>query len=198
MQKILVAPEDVWGYFEENMRDLEESMLEIAENAEYGVTVFLMNDHGFPGIVVEADGTMAYGDFVTTPKDCADTVSEIYENFLSSKAVENLSNVDTPTDEDEQYSLFDLEDEIEMRELEIEDALWAFLDSVTNTCASLEMIDTDAEFEDIKEHFLEYLGRVHGLPVHRPMFLTDEDGTEFFEEYPYEYMIFDDDPVSKA
>lgn len=197
MQKIIIAPEDVWAFFEENLHDLEETMVEIAENAEYGVTVYLMDDHGFPGIVVDADGATVYGDFVTTPKDCADTVSEIYENFLSSKAVDNLSGIDIRADEDEQYSLFDLEDDIETRELEIEDALWTFLDVVTNTCASLEMIDTDAVFEDIKEHFLEYLGRVHGLPVYRPMFLTDENGEEFYEEYPYECMIFDDDSVNK-
>lgn len=194
MLDIYVTPEDIWDYYEDNKKDLEKCMHKIAENKEFGVIVYLTDDYGFPGIIVEADDKTVYTDFVATPKDCADVVSEVYENFLSYKAVQTLANIDIVHDDDEpEVTLPDLEDEIEERELEIEDALWAFLDDVLGGDATLEIMTGDEMFEDIKEHFLEYLARVHGLPVRRPMFLTDENGEDFFEEYPYEHMIFDDE-----
>lgn len=194
MPDIYVTPEDIWDYYEDNKKDLEKCMHKIAENKEFGVIVYLTDDYGFPGIIVEADDKTVYTDFVATPKDCADVVSEVYENFLSYKAVQTLANIDIVHDDDgPQLTLPDLEDEIEERELEIEDALWAFLDTVLGGDATLEIMTGDEMFEDIKEHFLEYLARDHGLPVRRPMFLTDENGEDFFEEYPYEHMIFDDE-----
>ena len=194
MQDIYVTPEDIWDYYEDNLKDLEKCMHKIAENKDYGVVVYLTDDEGFPGIIVDADGETVYTDFVATPKDCVDVVSEIYENFLSYKAIETLANIDIVHDDDEpEVTLPDFEDEIEERELEIEDALWVFLGEVLGGDATLEIMTGDEMFEDIKEHFLEYLARVHGLPVRRPMFLTDENGEDFFEEYPYEHMIFDDE-----
>lgn len=194
MPHIYVTAEDVWDYYEDNLHDLEKSMHKIAENVDYGVTVYLTDDMGFPSVVVDADGETVYQDFICTPKDCEETISKIYENFLSAKAISNLANIDIVCDDDApDLSLTDLEDEIEERELEIEDALWMFLDTVLGGDAVLEITGTDEAFEDIKEHFLEYLARKHGLPVRRPMFLTDENGEDFYEEYPYEHMIFDDE-----
>ena len=46
--------------------------------------------------------------------------------------------------------------------------------------------------EDVKEHTLEYIARKHGMPIYRPMYLEGEDGTDFYSEYPYEEMIFED------
>ena len=46
--------------------------------------------------------------------------------------------------------------------------------------------------DDVKEHTLEYIARRHGLPIYRPMYLEDEDGKDFYSEYPYEEMIFED------
>lgn len=196
MPHIYVPAEDVWDYYEDNLHDLKKSMHKIAENTDYGVTVYLSDDTGFPDVIIDADGETVYQDFIASPKECEEMMTKIYENFLSAKAIETLANIDITCDDDgpePEIPLFDLDDEIEEREIEIENALWVFLDTVLGNNAALEMVDTDETFTDIKEHFLEYLARKHGLPVHRPMFLADEDGVEFYEEYPYEYMIFDDE-----
>ena len=48
--------------------------------------------------------------------------------------------------------------------------------------------------EDVKEHLLEYFYRKHGLSVYRPMELEDDEGV-FIEDYPYECMEFDPNPM---
>ena len=32
----------------------------------------------------------------------------------------------------------------------------------------------------------------HGISVFRPMMLEDEDGEEFYDEYPYDLLTFED------
>ena len=52
--------------------------------------------------------------------------------------------------------------------------------------------DIDDAIVDVKEHMLEYMARKPGLLIYRPMYLEDEDGKDFYSEYPYEEMIFED------
>ena len=46
--------------------------------------------------------------------------------------------------------------------------------------------------QDVLDHICEYLYRKHDISSRRPMILEDENGEEFFEEFPYECMEFDD------
>ena len=82
------------------------------------------------------------------------------------------------------------EDEIEERELELTEATEVFVNAVADDL----QIDSEV-IEECKEHFLEYLYRKFGLTIRRPMVLEDEEGEDFFEEYPYECMIFEDIPL---
>lgn len=60
---------------------------------------------------------------------------------------------------------------------------------------SIDALGADESFEiaeDVLDHMCEYLYRKYGISARRPMILEDENGEEFFEEYPYECMEFDD------
>ena len=45
----------------------------------------------------------------------------------------------------------------------------------------------------LKDHVCEWLYQECRLSVNRPMFLEDENGDEFYEEFPYDCMEFDND-----
>lgn len=197
-EKIIIEPSRVWGYFNSHAGELEDSMHEIARNDEYGITIYVTDSGGketLPEIDVEADGVPVYSETAISDRDCEKTVRGIYNKYLSDSVVSLLSEkyepIDTDDDEWRDY-------EIDSRELELDDAVQAFIEATVEGAAYYDFYDEEM-FEDIKDHFLEYLARKWELPIRRPMVLEDENGAEFFEEYPYECMIFDDEdnPIYK-
>ena len=105
-------------------------------------------------------------------------------------------------DEVTEDSRLDQEDMISERELELDEAISLLLDTVLEEDAVMFFgTETDEVCEDLKDHILEYLYRKHGISVRRPMVLEDtETGEEFFEEYPYDSMVFEDEdnPLYKS
>lgn len=194
--KIVVQAEDLWKYFQANKPDFATSMHEIASNDEFGTVVFVTEEDGLPKLVVFLDGDEIYSEITVSAADCEKTAKKIYSDYLTSKVVDILMDKDAGEDE---YSRLDLETMIDDRELELDDALLMFFGEIFKDDACMDYYLDDDMIEDVKEHFLEYLARKWELPIYRPMFLEDEDGEEFFEEYPYEYIIFDDEdnPIYK-
>lgn len=80
--------------------------------------------------------------------------------------------------------------EIERSEEIFDEAVEYFISSIVED----EVINPEV-IQDCKDHFLEYMYRKFGLTIRRPMILEDEDGEDFFEEYPYECMVFEDAPL---
>ena len=188
-QKIIVEPRDLWSYYLEHNKGLASTMYEIAQNKEYGISIYLSeNEKGNASIVVEADDMEVYSETIVSDRDARTTCEKIYDKYLSDKVVDILAEMGI---EDEMTAL-EQEDAIDEREAELTEALYCFLDIV---CGEdyFDFYTDDDILEDIKDHFLEYLARKHGIPIRRPMVLEDEDGEEFFEEYPYECMEFDDE-----
>lgn len=197
-QRIVVEARDVWDYAQKYKERLRTSMHEIASNSDFGIVIYITIAEGKdrPEIVVSADGDEVYFEGVISAEDCRETVDRIYDKYLTSTVISILSG-DSDDEAEDDYSQFALEDQIAAREAELDDALYMFLGTVCDdeSCASLD----EEMIEDVKEHFLEYLARKWDLLIRRPMFLEDEDGEDFFEEYPYEYMAFDDEdnPIYK-
>ena len=193
-KKVTVEASELWDYFQKHKEKLVSSMHEVASNDEFGIVIYITEDEGLARIVVTADDEEVYDEEVISAKDCKDTAERIYDDYLTSNVIEILAG----GKDDEDDSRFEIEDQIEEREAELEDALYMFLGAVCDD-DSVEYYLEDELVQDVKEHFLEYLARKWGIPIRRPMFLEDEDGEEFFEEYPYEYMVFDDEdnPIYK-
>ena len=190
-QKIIIEAPEVWSYFQKNKEKLESSMHEIASNPEYGVEIYVTEENGLPTIIVQSDDTEVYSEKTINPTDCNETVKKIYDNFLTIKALDFLSDVKDY--EDEGYDRLEREFIIDDREIELDEAVYYLIDTVCDGKYSDYCIDEDI-VNDIKEHFLEYLARKWGMPIYRPMYLEDADGEgEFYEEYPYDYMVFEDE-----
>lgn len=189
MQKIIVNASDVWDYFQKHKAEFGENEHVIAENEEFGVEISLTSEDGLPCFIVTADGYQYDEKRAVSAKDCKETVEVLYEDFLTDKFIDG--------DEYEESRL-NQEDMMAERELELDDAITMLLDTVIEEDVTLFLgPEADDVCEDVKDHLLEYLYRKHGISTRRPMVLEDtETGEDFFEEYPYEHMEFEDDDNS--
>lgn len=79
------------------------------------------------------------------------------------------------------------EEIIEEREEELDVAIEDFVITVTDDSVPLE--NYEEIIRDLKEHFLAYMYKKHGLEPFRPMILYDEDKTEHYEEFPYRLLF---------
>lgn len=188
-ENIIIEADDVWDYFRRHKAELRNEVHIIAENDEYGVSVSLTEEREYPLVTVYVDDYLYDEESALSKDDCTKVVEDLYDRYLTS----NILTLD------EEESAFTQEDAISEREIELDDAFISLLDSILEGGIDSVVEDADEVYEDIKDHVLEYIARKHKLPIYRPMMLEDEDGEEFFTEYPYECMIFDDEdnPVYK-
>lgn len=203
---IIVQASEVWGYFQRKKDELYRTMILIAENPDYGTEVYISNDCGYPDIIVTADNVCVCEEIPTSYAQCVATVINIYNDYLTLRAIQLLSGFDKkdPKDDDEESGdpcALTREEELEIIE-EREDYLDLAVSDFIAVAADEMLHNDDPNFgaliEDVKDHFCEYLARKHNLPVRRPMYLEYSDGIKF-EEYPYENMEFEDkdNPIYK-
>ena len=191
MQDIMIDSSELWDYCEENEDTLLTAQHMIAENPDYGMSVWITCESGSPEIIVESDDIEIYREEILNEKDAKRTADRIYEEYLSIKAIETVTEV-----EDDGTVYVDDEDEdnqvlINEREDDLDAAVMEFVNIVSDTgCYNIK----DEVLDDLKEHFLEYMHKTWGIGIYRPMYLEDVDtGEEYFTEYPYEDMVFDDE-----
>jgi len=202
---ITVPADEVWRYYQTNVAGWKASIHEIAREDDYGIRIYVTESRGKASILVTVDDVEFFEEDVVSEYDCTTTVNEVYEKFLTDEVISLL--LDAKDEEDDylnyaNYEREELEGIIEDREEMLNDAVFGFLAVACDDYIDDGMynpVEFDAVCEDIKEHMLEYISRKHGLPVRRPMFLEDENGEEFFEEYPYDCIVFDDadNPIYK-
>lgn len=197
MQDIMIDSSELWDYCEENEDTLLTAQHMIAENPDYGMSVWITCESGSPEIIVESDDIEIYREEILNEKDAKRTADRIYEEYLSIKAIETVTEA-----EDDGTVYVDDEDEdnqvlINEREDDLDAAVMEFVNIVSDTgCYNIK----DEVLDDLKEHFLEYMHKTWGIGIYRPMYLEDVDtGEEYFTEYPYEDMVFydEDDPETE-
>lgn len=198
MQVVHYEASEIWEMFQARKDDFETKMEIIAENPEFGVVIYLTSETRgtatFPEIVVYMDDREEYSEIVVSESDCTQTVRKIYRDYLDDDRLVDKIIEEDKAEIAEQTAM---EDEIEQRDGELYDAVTDMLDIFLNE--KLDRIvgykEADEITSDVIDHLCEYLYQEHGLSVYRPMILEDEDGEEFFEEFPYDCMIFDDEEV---
>lgn len=185
----------VWDFFQTHKDMLMTKTYLLASHPEFGTEIYLTEAAGFPEIIVLSDDYTCDEECAITKTECERVVSRFYDEYLTNHIVGKTAGIQNSTADADDDSPLSQDDMISERELELDDAIFDFLDCVTADGSNkLSMRpDFDDMCEDLKEHFLEYMARKHGLKIYRPMVLEDDKGEEFFEEYPYECMDFDDD-----
>lgn len=192
---IILAPDEVWGYFFDNIEVLKNSMHMIAENKEYGIEVYVTERNDLPELNVTADDRDICSESVVNELDCTKTVCEIYDLYLTDRVVNTIGGAS-----DEDFDILDQNEEFEDAECEIDDReeelAYAFCEFF-ETALRQSDIEYSPERDDIEkdclEHILEYIARKHNVAVYRPMWVDYGDGDIEYEEYPYDSLEFDDE-----
>lgn len=178
INNVIVKPSEVWAYFQNHKGELGTQMNLLAEANEGKIGIYLTERDGDPAFVVEDCDEVIDEDITTNPADCEETAEIFYAQYLG------YDELDMSADSDIEKEI------IEEREDEITVLFQNLLFDLLVDTADEDIINDIVE--DVKEHTLEYIARKHNLPIYRPMYLEDEDGVDFFSEYPYEEMIFED------
>lgn len=184
--RIIIDPGDVWDYFNEHMDELFGSMKMIADNSQYGIEIYLTETGNLPTIMASADGEEIDEESCVSANDCATTVQDFYDKYLSDSVVSILMG------ECEDKSMSEELELIDERELEIDEAIYMLLDTLVPNLLDVAE-DPDEIYEEMKERICESLYKDYGISVYRPMYLECEDGTDEFCEYPYPEMELDED-----
>ncbi|MBR6269867.1 MAG: hypothetical protein IKR30_04765 [Bacteroidales bacterium] len=189
MEVIERAPTEVWGLFLRKKRELGATYERIAFNSDIGVEIYLSAEprgtESFPCITVFQDDNDIYSEVAVNEIDCEQTTKKIFYEYLSEERLINRMAEELDA-EDEQA-------EVDIREEELIGLTLDYISMLMDE--SIDSLGDDEAFEiakDVLDHSCEYLYRKHGISARRPMILEDENGEEFFEEYPYDCMEFDD------
>lgn len=200
MIDIKVKPGDAYRFFLTNHERMKEKLMMIAEDDDTGIEIYITADGSFPQIVVIEDDEDIFEETALDPDDCKETVQYAYDVYLYDYAKESDGESDDEIDDfaDVEPSGGSLtqDDVIDIREEDLTDAVYQMLDVVLEGAEDgISLIDD--LIDPVKDLVCEYLARKCGIDIWRPMVLEDENGEEFYEEYPYGCMIFDDDPVTE-
>lgn len=198
MEVIERAPTEVWDLFQRKRKELTATYERIAYNSDIGIEIYLSSewkdgkdDGYFPCITVFMDDNEIYDEVAVDETDCENTVKKIYFEYLSEERLVNRLADEEDGTEDEAQA------EIEMSEDFLCGSTLDYIENLTGE--PLEKVVGEREAyeiaQDVLDHMCEYLYRKHHVSVRRPMILEDEDGEEFYEEYPYECMEFEDSPL---
>ena len=198
MEVIERAPTEVWDLFQRKRKELTATYERIAYNSDIGIEIYLSSewkdgkDDGYcPCITVFMDDNEIYDEVAVDETDCENTVKKIYFEYLSEERLVNRLADEEDGTEDEAQA------EIEMSEDFLCGSTLDYIENLTGE--PLEKVVGEREAyeiaQDVLDHMCEYLYRKHHVSVRRPMILEDEDGEEFYEEYPYECMEFEDSPL---
>lgn len=199
-QHIIVQASEVWDLFQRKREFLETNQMKIAENNEFGVEIFLEESRGKPNIIAYLDDDEIYSELCMSESDCEITVQMFYDEYLTEKIINKYFGEQEDGCAYDGLTHFEKQSEIDSREAELDMAVEDFLSVALDGFVLDDVVDISGVIcEDVKEHFLEYLARKWRLHIRRPMYLEDDGGEEFFEEYPYECMEFDDEdnPIYK-
>ena len=182
--KIMLNPDEVWGYFEENKKTLAIDPIIIAENNE-GVRVSLYESDGLPTFLVTLDCEEIEEQFGFNEEDCEATVKMLYKDYIEDRC-EDYEGEDDNGGELEQSIR---EEEIELREEELELAvknmLLEFEPGIEEEFSFDGCAAVDEMTERLKNIVCEFLIREYGISVYRPTYLEDDSGGYEFVEYPY-------------
>ena len=188
MKDIILQPSECWEYAQENRIELMTDNHIIATEYEFGVEICLSVQDNLPVFEVFVDDESIHTAFAFNEEDCTEVAEELYndylDDFLSTVTLNQFKN-DVDEQEEAEHEAIDLQ------ESQIDLAIEDFLDVI---CEGFDSsFFTVKQLEEIKDHFCEYIARKYNKQVYRPMYLTDSAGYDFYVDYPYQAMIFEDE-----
>lgn len=176
---VYVYPTELWSFIRENASSLKTTNYIIAEYPRYDVEILLTQNEDVPEIYAMIDGKMTDSSkLLHTKEDAIIECRRFYGLYLKAPA-------STKADQNDDVAvLFDQSD----REKEVtdrDDELFVAMTDFLNVVIGDEAFDLeDQEVEAVLDDVLAVIS-ADGYDVYRPCFFTGEDGSEYYEEFPY-------------
>lgn len=196
MAEIKYAAVEVWDFIRSNLDEISERPQLVANDSDAGVQVYIGADGDIPHVHVYMDGELKMEAELTIERVCFTVMSSIYENFMGgvNKFVNDMLDIDDDDDKDadpNNWSEFDQVESIDDREQELTSAVEDCLSVFEPDLAEKLGDEYDDTLDDIKDVIAEYLFKIRGVSIHRPMYLETEDGGQEFHTHPYPEIDFD-------
>lgn len=177
-KSIIVTPSEMWKFCKDNAGDFQNNMFRTAYNDEFGINIYVSSDEtGSPCLIVEQDD-IEIELLSLKESTCKGETEALYDAYLTGRFI-----AEDFGDYEPEMSMVEREDELDN----------AVEDFVAVVCPTEKI--TPEMLNDLKEHFLEYMARKHNLKIFRPMELVDRLGKEFEDDYPYDLIEFEKDPL---
>lgn len=176
MKKIYLQPQEIWEHYEQHRAEIDEKPEAVAEDAELGITIFMVGNISFLTLVViDADLEIVEEIDVDNGVDCCVSADELYRAYIDGD--------DFQLPDDDRCSLTDeiRADDIDDRESELDSIIEDLLYGI---CPD-ELDELYPEMNNIKDHICEWLYKEYKVDIYRPMYLEDEDGNEVYKDFPY-------------
>lgn len=169
----------IWDLFCENRDRLSKELVLIAEDDELGLEVCVTEENGALLFVVLDGGQIEFKGSRYDRTSSEATLQFIYDSFFKSSKTES---------EEVNVSRDDYEDKIYEREDELYLAAADFLSVLLCKDDPFEVQDLHGEefIDEFVDYICEYLRNECGISVYRPVIIDLDDGTEEFEDYPYD------------
>ena len=192
--EIYLYPGELWDYIEENIEELRNVILTIAEDTtkdiEINIEIGSKADKDEISMTVYDGGKEIDREVLLNKYDATEACRYFYKLYFT-----DIVDVDEDQPEKDQEEEPDvtppeswLEDRIDEREVILNDALTDFVDIVSD----YEVLpDLGTVWDDMLDDILSIISD-YGIPVYRPCYMDDGNGGEVFVEYPYESCCDDD------
>jgi len=198
--KIHIEPNKTWAFFKDNPDRMKNEMVAIAENEETEYVIYITDDDcSWPLFVVYKGEQHIYEEDAISVEDCEDVAQRLYTKYLFPITIsidDYEQDIGVWGDDDAPpESLQDMEDTIYEREDALYFATTELLE-VLLCCPVGEIEDQYGNYlvGEVLDKICEYLNTEQCVSVYRPAFITNDDGEEVFEEYPYgDYLDEEDD-----
>lgn len=165
---VSVPPNEVWDYFQEHKKELQENYLLVASDDDREVEIYLTEENGMPYFRVEVSGQC---------ESEADSVSKV-------NAEGNYRELLSLFIEDEYSAELFSNDEIDRLD-EIQCATEDFL-MVLLGCSPEEACLEEDEIDEVINRIEEFLYEEYGIPIWHPTIIDDEmTGEVNVVQYPF-------------
>ena len=190
MKMIHLTPSELWRYFKTNALALESKPTVCATSGSR--EIWMTNDDGIMVLAVFEDDIEIFDLEIYDPDDVDEQyVRALMEiGFSEDEIIE--SDPSHGSDDDGETDDTELQARINAREAELDTIVENMVyDILGDDSADVVSADIEKSVSVLKEIICDVLTKKYDMPLYRPMYLVSEDGSKFFEEYPYPSMVSD-------
>lgn len=191
MKMIHITPSELWRYFKNNALPLESKPVVCATSGSR--EIWMTNDDGIMVLAVFEDDIEIFDLEIYDPDDVDEQYVRALMEIGFSEDEITESDSSHGSDGDGEADDLELQAQINAREAELNTIVENMVyDILGDDSADVVSADIEKSVSVLKEIICDVLTKKYDMPLYRPMYLVSEDGSKFFEEYPYPSMMVSD------